>query len=73
MFVVGVDPREPAPVPVEGLVWASVVQPVEQAAESFEVEVDSLAAASALARLRAFFAFCFSALARAGARFASVA
>ena len=72
MFVVGVDPREPVPVPVGGLAWVSVVQPVEQAAESFEVEVDSLVAASALARLRAFFAFRFSALARTGARFASV-
>ena len=49
-----------------------LIPEVAQAAESFGVEVDSSVAASALARFRAFFAFRFSALVRAGAKFASV-
>ena len=51
----------------------SVAQLEAQAAASVVVEEDSPAAASALARFRAFFAFRFAALVLAGAKFASVA
>ena len=69
----GGDALEPVPAPLGGWALVSVVQLDAQAAVSVDVEVDSAAAASALARFRAFRAFRFSALVRTGAKFASFA
>ena len=69
----GGDALEPVPVPLGGWALASVAQLEAQAAVSVVVEEDSPAAASALVRFRAFFAFRFAALVLTGAKFASVA
>ena len=64
---------EPVPVPLGGWALVSVAQLEAQAAVSVVVEEESPVAASALARLRAFFAFRLAALVLTGARSASVA
>ena len=73
MLVSGCGTLEPVPVPLGGWALVSVAQLEAQAAVSVVVEEDSPAAASALARFRAFFAFRFAALVLTGAKFASVA